>query len=67
LEGGLVPVRGEKEGRKECGKVNIMQIHVYMYVNGKIIPVETILGIGGWAVKENGGVGEFKSDIFDIL
>jgi hypothetical protein len=35
-----------------------------MYVNGKMIPVETIPGKVG---EENGGGGEFKYDIFDIL
>jgi hypothetical protein len=39
-----------------------------MYVNGKTIPVETIPGMGGMGrIKENGGRGEFKYDIFDIL
>jgi hypothetical protein len=33
-----------------------------MYVNGKIIPVETIPGMRG--MKENSGGGEFKYDIF---
>jgi hypothetical protein len=37
-----------------------------MYVNEKMIPVETILGMGR-GVKDNGGGGEFKYDIFDIL
>jgi hypothetical protein len=32
-----------------------------------MIPVETILGIGGEEIKENGGGSEFKYDIFDIL
>jgi hypothetical protein len=36
-----------------------------MYVNGKMRPVEMISGMGG--LKENGGGGEFKYDIFDIL
>jgi hypothetical protein len=36
-----------------------------MHVNGKMIPVKTIPGLGG--VKENGGGGEFNYDIFDIL
>jgi hypothetical protein len=38
-----------------------------MYVNGEMRPVETIprMGVGG--IKENGGGGEFKYDIFDIL
>jgi hypothetical protein len=38
-----------------------------MYVNGKMISVETIPGIVGGSMKENGGRGEFKYDIFDIL
>jgi hypothetical protein len=37
-----------------------------MYVNGKMIPVETIPGMDG-GIKENGGGDEFKYDIFDIL
>jgi hypothetical protein len=37
-----------------------------MYVNGKIISVETISGMGGGEIKENSGGGEFKYDIFDI-
>jgi hypothetical protein len=34
-----------------------------------MIPVETIAGMGGGkeGTKENGGGGEFKYDIFDIL
>jgi hypothetical protein len=38
-----------------------------MYVNGKTRPVETIPGMGGRKIKENGGGGEFNYDIFDIL
>jgi hypothetical protein len=38
-----------------------------MYVNGKIIPVKTIPGMGGGRIRENDGDGEFKYDIFDIL
>jgi hypothetical protein len=34
-----------------------------MYVNGKMIPVETIPGIGEGRMKENGGGDEFKYDI----
>jgi hypothetical protein len=34
-----------------------------MYVNGKMISVETIPGMGGRGVKENDGWGEFKYDI----
>jgi hypothetical protein len=38
-----------------------------MYVSGKIVPAETIPGMGGGRVKENGGGGEFNSAIFDVL
>jgi hypothetical protein len=38
-----------------------------MYVNAKVIPVETIPGMGERRIKENGGGGEFKYDIFDML
>jgi hypothetical protein len=38
-----------------------------MYVNGKMRPVETIPGMGGEEIKENGGRGEVKYDIFDML
>jgi hypothetical protein len=37
-----------------------------MYVNAKMIPVETIPGMGR-VIKECDGWGEFKYDIFDIL
>jgi hypothetical protein len=36
-----------------------------MYANGKMILVETIPGMGG--IKESGGGGEFKYDLFDTL
>jgi hypothetical protein len=36
-----------------------------MYVNGKIIPTETVPGTG--EIKENGRGGEFKYGIFDTL
>jgi hypothetical protein len=36
-----------------------------MYVNAKMIPVETIPGIGGEGKKESNGKGKFKYDIFD--
>jgi hypothetical protein len=47
-------------GRKE----NTVQIRVHIDVNAKMIPVETI---PEESIKENGGVGEFKYDIFDTL
>jgi hypothetical protein len=39
-----------------------------MYVNARMIPVETIPGIRGWRMtKESGGKGKFKYNIFDTL
>jgi hypothetical protein len=38
-----------------------------MCVNGKMIPVETVPGMGGGGEMENDGGGEFKYDLFDIL
>jgi hypothetical protein len=32
-----------------------------------MIPVATVPGLGGGEIKKNGGVGEFKYDIFDML
>jgi hypothetical protein len=34
-----------------------------MYENGKMIPVETLPGMGGGRIKENDGGGEFNCDI----
>jgi hypothetical protein len=39
----------------------------FHYINWKIIPVETIPGMRGGMIKENGGEGKFKCDIFDTL
>jgi hypothetical protein len=38
-----------------------------MYVNGKMIPVETIPGMGEGKIKENVGGHEFTYNIFAIL
>jgi hypothetical protein len=38
-----------------------------MYVNAKMIPVETVPGIGRGGMNESGGGGEFKYDILDTL
>jgi hypothetical protein len=57
----------EGEGRKRVLDGRIWcKYSVYMYVNGKMRPVETIPGMGGGRIKTNGG-GEFNYDIFDIL
>jgi hypothetical protein len=37
-----------------------------MYVNGKMIAVETTPGMGEW-ITESGGGGEFKHDVFLTL
>jgi hypothetical protein len=37
-----------------------------MYKNGKVILVETILRMGERGIKDNGGEGEFKYDIFTM-
>jgi hypothetical protein len=38
-----------------------------MYVNAKMIPVETVPGISGGVMKESSGGHEIKYDIFDTL
>jgi hypothetical protein len=38
-----------------------------MHVNGKMISIETIPGMGGGGILENSVGGEFKYDIFNIL
>jgi hypothetical protein len=38
-----------------------------MYVNAKMIPAETIPGMGEERIKESRGGGEFKYDIFNTL
>jgi hypothetical protein len=38
-----------------------------MYVNAKMIPVETVPGIEGRRIKQSGGGGEFKYDIVHTL
>jgi hypothetical protein len=38
-----------------------------MYINEKMIPVETVPGVRGEGMKESSGGGEFKNDIFVTL
>jgi hypothetical protein len=38
-----------------------------MYSNRKMRSVETVPGMWGGVIKENGGGGELNIDIFDIL
>jgi hypothetical protein len=61
----LYKIREEEGGtgsaqrwHKEC---------VDMEVNAKMIPIETIPGMGGGGMKESSGRGEFKHDIFDTV
>jgi hypothetical protein len=54
-----------RKGRERLNTVQILYIH--MYVNGEVIPIETIPGMVAGGIKENNGGGEFKYDIFDIL
>jgi hypothetical protein len=49
--------RDKKKNKVQC---------VHMYVNAKIIPVETVPGMGV-GIKESSGGDEFKYDIFDIF
>jgi hypothetical protein len=51
---------GEKEKEDKCVYC------VHMYVNGKIISVQTITGMGEGQMKNSRG-GESKYDIFNIL
>jgi hypothetical protein len=37
-----------------------------MYVNAKMIPVETISGMGGVVIKERSGGSELKYDVYLI-
>jgi hypothetical protein len=51
---------------KDLGGWTQCEYCVHMNVNAKMIPSETIPGMGEW-IKESGGGGEFKCDIFDTL
>jgi hypothetical protein len=42
-----------KDIRKECRRVNWLKYYVFMYENGKIRLVETILRMRGEGIKEN--------------
>jgi hypothetical protein len=44
--GGLVPVEGGEMSGKRGRMVSIVQNFVHMYVNAKMIPIETVPGIG---------------------
>jgi hypothetical protein len=39
-----------------------------MYINGQMIPVETVPGMGGGRIKENDGRGDLNYDIlYELL
>jgi ssDNA-binding Zn-finger/Zn-ribbon topoisomerase 1 len=57
---------GKRQG-KGTGRWLGCKKFVHAYVNAKLIPVETILGIGERGIRESGGGCEFKYDIFDSL
>jgi hypothetical protein len=63
----VLPEERGKEVRKGCGRVNTEQILCTHVCKWKMIPVETIPGMREGKIKKNGGGGEFKYDIFDIL
>jgi hypothetical protein len=42
--------------------MNTVKKCVNMYLNAKMIPVETVPGIGGGEIKESGGAGQFNYD-----
>jgi hypothetical protein len=52
---------------KRSRRVSMVQKCVYMYVKAKMIPDETIPGMGEGEIKETSGGGELKYDIFDTL
>jgi hypothetical protein len=65
---GRVDTSGREEVVRRGGRrMSMVQKHAYIFINAKMIPVETVPGIWEGRVKENGGRGEFKYDIFDTL
>jgi hypothetical protein len=60
----VVPVRERRWQAKRLGGWIHCKHCIHMYVNVKIIPVETVPGIGGRRMKANSGGYEFKYDIF---
>jgi hypothetical protein len=45
LSGEIGTSEREKDVGKGCGRMNMMQIQLYMYVHGKMILVETVPGM----------------------
>jgi hypothetical protein len=69
LSGGRVDTHGRREVIGKGGKrVNTLQKCVHIYVKCvKMISFETIPGIRGEGIKENGKEGEFMCVVFDTL
>jgi hypothetical protein len=53
----------EEDVRKGCKRMNMVEYYVLVHENGKMRPVETVLGLGGEGLKENDGRGELNYDI----
>jgi hypothetical protein len=54
------------DGGERDRRMNMMQI-MYIYMNVKMIPAETVAGIRGGGMKEISRRGEFKYDTLDTL
>jgi hypothetical protein len=57
----------EEEAGKGCRRVKMVQILCTHVSKKKTRAVETIPGMGGGGIKENGGGNELKYDIVDVL
>jgi hypothetical protein len=53
--------------KKGGRRVNMVQKCVHMYVNAKLLSVETSPRMGEGRIKDNTGGDKFKYDIFDTL
>jgi hypothetical protein len=58
---------GAEDVGKGYRKVNMVQIPCTRVCKWKMVPVETIPGVGGGEIKENGGGGEVNYDVFETL
>jgi hypothetical protein len=58
---------GEGYSRERGQRMNMVQIMYTHVIKYKMMPVETVPGIGVREVKESSGGGEFKYQLFDTL
>jgi hypothetical protein len=58
--GGWYNWEGEGGGERVWEGEYGANTYIYMYVNGKMRPVESIPGMGEWGIKENGEGDDFK-------